>query len=53
MAQQRTHVLELFLLLCGLQFRVDGGAGGVAVEGGADLGGDGEDDGVFGLGRGG
>ena len=36
--------MELFLLRGGLDFGVDGGAGGVTVEGGADFGGGGEDD---------
>lgn len=43
-AKQRVEVRELLLLRRGLDLRVDRGAGVVAVEGGAYLGGGGEDD---------
>lgn len=44
MAQRRKHVYELFLLRGALETHVDRVTGGVAVEGGADFVGGGEDD---------
>ena len=47
-AEQRAQVGQLFGLRGGLRLHVDGGAGGVAGEGAADLVCGGEDEGGFG-----